>query len=48
MFVRKGGAKDPVYEVDGISGATITADGVSLMLEKGLKAYESYLQTIKA
>ena len=48
VFVRKGGAKDPVYEVDGISGATITADGVSLMLEKGLKAYESYLQTIKA
>jgi len=47
VFIRKGGAKDPVYEVDGISGATITADGVSDMLEKGLKAYESYLKTIK-
>ena len=47
VFVRKGGAKDPVYEVDGISGATITADGVSKMLEKGLKAYESYLKTLK-
>ena len=47
VLVRKGGAKDPVYEVDGISGATITADGVSEMLERGIKAYESYFNTLK-
>lgn len=45
--VRKGGAKDPVYEVDGISGATITANGVEDMLEEDLKAYEPYFKTIK-
>lgn len=47
VLVRKGGAKDPVHEVDGISGATITADGVTEMLERGLKYYEPYLKTIK-
>lgn len=46
VYVRKGGAKDPVYEVDGISGATITADGVTEMLKRGLKYYEPYLATI--
>ncbi len=45
--VRKGGAKDPVYDVDGISGATITGDGVTDMLEADLAAYETYLKTIK-
>lgn len=47
VFVRKGGAKDPVYEVDGISGATITADGVTEMMSRGLKYYEPYFQSIK-
>ena len=47
ILVRKGGAKDPVHEVDGISGATITGDGVTEMLVRGLKAYEPYLKTIK-
>lgn len=47
VYVRKGGAKDPVYEVDGISGATITADGVTEMLQRGLKYYQPYLATIK-
>ena len=42
--VIKGGAKDPVHEVDGISGATITADGVGEMLARGLKYYEPYLK----
>lgn len=44
--VRKGGAKDPVYEVDGISGATITGDGVADMLEDYLADYEPYLKTL--
>ena len=47
VYVRKGGAKDEVYEVDGISGATITADGVTDMLEIGLKLYEPYLKTVR-
>ncbi len=47
VYVRKEGAKSELYEVDGISGATITADGVTEMLERGLKAYEPYLKTIK-
>ena len=47
VFVRKGGAKDPVYEVDGISGATITADGVTEMLDRGLRYYEPYFKSLK-
>lgn len=45
--VRKGGAKDPVYEVDAISGATITGDGVADMLEEDLIVYNSYFETLK-
>ncbi len=45
--VVKGGAKDPVHEVDGISGATITADGVADMMYKGLALYQPYLNSIK-
>ncbi len=44
VLVRKGGAKDDTYEVDGLSGATITADGVTDMLYKGIRAYEPYLE----
>lgn len=47
IYVRKGGAKDPVHEVDGISGATITADGVTEMMERGIAYYEPYFKTIK-
>ncbi len=47
IYVRKGGAKDPVYEVDGISGATITGDGVAAMLKDYLVDYEPYLKTLK-
>jgi len=47
VYVRKGGAKDPIYEVDGISGATITANGVGEMLKRGLQYYEPYLDGIK-
>lgn len=47
VYVRKGGAKDEVYEVDGISGATITADGVTEMLKRGLQYYEPFLKTVK-
>jgi len=45
--VIKSGAKDKTYQVDGISGATITADGVDEMLERGLKYYEPYIEKVK-
>jgi len=47
VYVRKGGAKDPDYEVDGISGATITADGVTEMMARGLSYYEPYFNSLK-
>jgi len=40
--VIKGGAKDVAYEVDGLSGATVTANGVDEMLYRGIKYYEPY------
>lgn len=45
--VRKGGAQDKTYEVDGISGATVTADGVDKMLREGIALYLPYLETLK-
>ena len=46
ITVRKGGAKDPKHEVDGISGATITSDGVTEMMVRGMQAYEPYFKTL--
>lgn len=46
--VIKGGAKPGnEHGVDGISGATVTADGVAEMLYRGIKYYEPYLSKIK-
>lgn len=45
--VIKGGAKVPEYQVDGISGATITADGVGEMMKRGLKYYQPVLNDLK-
>lgn len=46
--VRKGSVKaGDVHAVDGISGATVTGDGVSKMLETGIKYYEPYFETLK-
>ena len=47
VTVRKGGARDQEHEVDGISGATVTADGVTEMLYRGIKYYEPYLKTLR-
>jgi Na+-transporting NADH:ubiquinone oxidoreductase subunit C len=47
IYVRKGGARDANYEVDGISGATITGDGVTEMLERGIKYYEPFFKNLK-
>lgn len=45
--VVKGGARNDEYEVDGISGATITADGVAKMFDTGVDAYDSYFKKIR-
>lgn len=40
--VVKGGAKDKEHDVDGISGATLTSDGITNMLSGSLTAYEAF------
>ena len=40
--------RTPEHEVDAISGATVTCDGVSEMMYRGIKYYEPYLQKIKS
>lgn len=47
VAVVKGGVKIPDHQVDAISGATITGNGVDEMLERGLKYYEAYIQKNK-
>ena len=44
----KGGAKNPVHEVDAITGGTKTSDGVSAMLKDCLKNYLPYIASEKA
>ena len=49
VVLKKGGAAaDDQYAVDGISGATVTADGVTEMLNRGIAYYEPYLRKLKA
>lgn len=45
--VIKGAIKNPSFEVNGISGATVTGVGVAEMLQRGLKYYTPYLDKIK-
>lgn len=47
VIVRKGGAQNPEYEVDGISGATVTANGVSEMLNRGIAYYLPYIKRVQ-
>lgn len=35
-----------IHLVDGMSGATITGDGVEIMVEKGYKSYQAYFKTV--
>ena len=44
--VKAGVPDDAPHAVDGITGATITADGVGEMLERGLQYYEPYFKSI--
>lgn len=48
ITVRKGGAVDKEREVDGISGATLTGNGVTEMLHRGIGYYLPYLEKIAA
>ena len=48
VSVVKGGAKDLDFEVDGISGATLTGDGVSEMMVRGVAYYNPYLKSIQS
>ena len=41
--VKNGRVANPDYEVDGISGGTITSQGVDAMLKDCLKPYEKFL-----
>lgn len=49
IVLKKGGAspEDP-HAVDGISGATLTADGVTAMLRDALSWYLPYIESVKA
>jgi len=49
VSVKKGGTANPQskYEVDGISGGTITSEGVDEMLNDCLKSYILYFENIK-
>ena len=47
IVVRKGGAKDKRYEVDAISGSTITCDGVSRMLKESIGNYKKIFEAVK-
>ncbi len=45
--VKGGAAPDNIHGVDGISGATVTANGVAEMLKRGIQYYLPYLNTLK-
>lgn len=45
--VVKGIIRQPDHQVEGISGATITSDGVTKMLYSGLQNYEPYFEKIQ-
>jgi Na+-transporting NADH:ubiquinone oxidoreductase subunit C len=47
VAMKKGAITDPAHQVDAITGATITSDGVSDMLYEDVKAYLPYFQTLK-
>lgn len=48
ILVKKGGAApEDKHAVDAISGATITCNGVTEMLNRGIKVYLPYLESLK-
>ena len=47
VSVVKGGIKKPAHQVDAIAGATITSDGVTEMMDRGLAIYLPYFESLK-
>jgi Na+-transporting NADH:ubiquinone oxidoreductase subunit C len=47
VSVVKGGVKKPLHQVDAIAGATITSNGVTEMMQRGLAVYLPYFESIK-
>lgn len=47
MGVKGGTGKEDLHEVDIISGATVTSNGVSEMMKRGMKYYEPYFEKLK-
>lgn len=46
LCVVKDGASTNAFEVDGVTGATLTSKGVSAMIQDGLNAYKDFLLSI--
>ena len=46
--VVKGSKKNVEHEVDAISGATVTSDGVAEMLDRGIEYYLSYFEKLES
>lgn len=47
ITVVKGRASDKDHEVDGVTGATVTNDGVTEMFDRGLRYYFDFFETAK-
>ncbi|MFQ5445952.1 MAG: NADH:ubiquinone reductase (Na(+)-transporting) subunit C [Saprospiraceae bacterium] len=47
VSVVKGGVKEPAHQVDAITGATMTSNGVTEMLHRGLQVYLPYFESLK-
>ena len=47
IFVQMGGSNGDIHKVDGISGGTITSDGVTDMLNERLKRYLPYFRLME-
>lgn len=44
--VKSGKVEVPAYQVDGITGATLTSNGVAAMLSEGLQPYAEYFRSL--
>jgi Na+-transporting NADH:ubiquinone oxidoreductase subunit C len=47
VAMKKGKLDDPDHQIDGITGATITSDGVNEMLYQDIQAYLPYFDQLK-
>lgn len=46
--VKSGKVEQPDYQVDGITGATLTSNGVAAMLQEGLAPYAEFFRSLSA